>query len=49
MIENEDEAFADNYAERDQARVLREQARAGGRFEGRAAPAAALGTACLAT
>ena len=34
MIENEDEAFADNYAERDQARVLREQARAGGlRFE----------------
>ena len=34
MIENEDEAFADNYAERDQAKALREQARAGGlRFE----------------
>ena len=34
MIENDDEAFADNYAERDQAKALREQARAGGlRFE----------------
>jgi len=34
MIEDEDEAFADNYAERDQAKALREQARAGGlRFE----------------
>ena len=26
MIENDDEAFADNYAERDQAKALREQA-----------------------
>ena len=34
MIENDDEAFADNYAERDQAKALCEQARAGGlRFE----------------
>lgn len=34
MIEDEDEAFADNHAERDQAKALREQARAGGlRFE----------------
>src|SRR3546814_18305463 len=34
MIENDDEAFADNYAARDQAKALREQARAGGqRFE----------------
>ena len=34
MIENDDEAFADNYAERDQAKALREQALAGGlRFE----------------
>ncbi len=34
MIEDEDTAFADNYAERDQAKALREQARAGGlRFE----------------
>ncbi len=34
MTENDDEAFADNYAERDQAKALREQARAGGlRFE----------------
>jgi len=31
---NDDAAFADNYAERDQAKALREQARAGGlRFE----------------
>lgn len=31
---DDDEAFADNYAERDQAKALREQARAGGlRFE----------------
>ena len=30
MIEDEDTAFADNYAERDQAKALREQARAGG-------------------
>src|SRR3546814_1592661 len=30
MIENDDEAFADNYAERDQAKTLREQARADG-------------------
>src|SRR3546814_20973935 len=30
MIENDDEAFADNYAERDQAKALRAQARAGG-------------------
>lgn len=31
---NDEDAFADNYAERDQARALREQARAGGlRFE----------------
>ena len=30
MIENDDEAFADNYAERDQAKALREQALAGG-------------------
>ena len=34
MIENDDEAFADNCAERDQAKALREQARGGGlRFE----------------
>ncbi|HEX7921991.1 MAG TPA: hypothetical protein VF583_13620 [Bradyrhizobium sp.] len=34
MHKDDDEAFADNYAERDQARALREQARAGGlRFE----------------
>ncbi|MDE8651450.1 CopG family transcriptional regulator [Novosphingobium album (ex Liu et al. 2023)] len=34
MTEDEDTAFADNYAERDQAKTLREQARAGGlRFE----------------
>ena len=34
MIEDDDEAFADNHAERDQAKALREQARAGGlRFE----------------
>ncbi|NIJ18329.1 CopG family transcriptional regulator [Sphingobium vermicomposti] len=33
-MDNDDEAFADNYAERDQAKALREQARAGGlRFE----------------
>lgn len=32
--DRDDEAFADNYAERDQAKALREQARAGGlRFE----------------
>lgn len=32
--DQDDEAFADNYAERDQAKALREQARAGGlRFE----------------
>jgi hypothetical protein len=34
MHKDDGEAFADNYAERDQAKVLREQARAGGlRFE----------------
>src|SRR3546814_2528070 len=34
MDQDEDTAFADNYAERDQAKALREQARAGGlRFE----------------
>ncbi|MGZ0075224.1 CopG family transcriptional regulator (plasmid) [Sphingobium limneticum] len=34
MHKDDDEAFADNYAERDQAKALREQARAGGlRFE----------------
>ena len=34
MLKDDGEAFADNYAERDQAKVLREQARAGGlRFE----------------
>src|SRR3546814_11600934 len=34
MDQDEDTAFADNYAERDQAQELREQARAGGlRFE----------------
>src|SRR3546814_16292224 len=34
MDQDEDTAFADNYAERDQAQALREQARAGGlRFE----------------
>ncbi|KHA63852.1 hypothetical protein [Sphingomonas sp. Ant20] len=33
-MDDDDEAFADNYAERDQAKALREQARAGGlRFE----------------
>lgn len=33
-MDNNEDAFADNYAERDQARALREQARAGGlRFE----------------
>src|SRR3546814_20213403 len=30
MDQDEDTAFADNYAERDQAKALREQARAGG-------------------
>jgi len=30
MHKDDDEAFADNYAERDQAKALREQARAGG-------------------
>jgi hypothetical protein len=34
MIENEDEAFADNYAERDQAKALREQARGRAAFRG---------------
>ena len=34
MHKDDDTAFADNYAERDQARALREQARTGGlRFE----------------
>src|SRR3546814_19926830 len=34
MDQDEDTAFADNYAERDKAKALREQARAGGlRFE----------------
>lgn len=34
MIEDDDDSFADNHAERAQARALREQARAGGlRFE----------------
>ncbi|GFE77290.1 CopG family transcriptional regulator [Novosphingobium sp. TCA1] len=33
-MDNDEDAFADNYAERDQAKALREQARAGGlRFE----------------
>ena len=42
MIEDEDEAFADNYAERDHARALREQVRAGGlRFEAYLPPALA--------
>lgn len=42
MIEDEDTAFADNYAERDQAKALREQARAGGlRFEAYLPPALA--------
>ena len=42
MTENEDEAFADNYAERDQAKALREQARAGGlRFDAYLPPALA--------
>ena len=42
MIEDDDEAFSDNYAERDQAKALREQARAGGlRFEAYLPPALA--------